>query len=61
MSQFTTWICLIVGIFVYRLFAGDAIPIKEHAAGIYFSGIALLMHWYATRLRGQWLQWKAGK
>jgi hypothetical protein len=50
-SHFLTWVCLVVAIVIFRM-VGTDIPLIEHIAGIYFSGVALALHWAKTRLFG---------
>jgi hypothetical protein len=50
MNRTATWLWLVAGIVSYRLIFGSTAPVMEHVAGIYFSGVALLMHWTAEQL-----------
>jgi hypothetical protein len=47
-SHLFAWVCLVVGIVIYRLIGDTGIPFMEHAAGVYFAGAALFIHWFLS-------------
>lgn len=48
MTHLVTWLGLLGGLVVYRLLFPTNTSLMEHVTGIYYAGVALLLHWLLT-------------
>ena len=53
MSRLATWVALTTAIVSYRLIFNTSTSLEEHVAAVYFSGIALFMHWLTAKEKGR--------
>ena len=48
MTYLLTWIGLAIAVVGYRMVAPTSTSFMEHATGIYYAGVALLIHWISS-------------